>query len=365
MFAKGPVELVWYVMNNANEHMSSVLEKSDLASMTANDRVVAGIQARLRYLAPYMNGPVNTTHNNQTNQSKNSLPSAPNTWAQALALAMNPLYLGETLQILAMMSDEIWYWAGDRSVNLNWYSRRILLLGVHAATETFMLTDISEGYQDTWAFLDRRLIDVAEFGKQMDERLAMAQAMGGGVAAIATAAIDIARPFIPMDEIQKAVKSLSNAASVATTVATETAASANNATVLNAVRNVTNNVSNVVTNVAGVINSKVGSSSTTGSSSSSPSVNSFPVPNPLELVRNIATTTTNSTVQATVQQATTVAQQAITSATAVATAAGLKVPDASLVFEALSNITRRTAGVATNAGPPPSKSVAKRGSSLG
>lgn len=73
---------------------------------------------------------------------------------------------------------------------------RALLLGVYAATETFMLTDRSSGFVDTWAFLDRRLADAAALGQRAGESLAVAQATAGGAASIALAALEIFRPAI-------------------------------------------------------------------------------------------------------------------------------------------------------------------------
>ena len=51
--------------------------------------------------------------------------------------------------------------AGDTSTDINWYSKRISLAAVMAATDVFMLQDNSPDFQDTWSFLDRRLEDLA------------------------------------------------------------------------------------------------------------------------------------------------------------------------------------------------------------
>ena len=61
--------------------------------------------------------------------------------------------------------DDIWYAAGDKSTDYNWYTKRALLAAVYSATELYMLTDYSPGYADTWEALDRRLQDVARLGK--------------------------------------------------------------------------------------------------------------------------------------------------------------------------------------------------------
>jgi ubiquinone biosynthesis protein COQ9 len=43
------------------------------------------------------------------------------------------------------------------------------LAGVYTSTELFMLTDASDNFADTWAFLDRRLEDVVTLSKYKAE----------------------------------------------------------------------------------------------------------------------------------------------------------------------------------------------------
>lgn len=177
MFQKGAVELVWHVMRKANVHMSETLEQTDLASMRVNERVKAGVQARLSCFSPYSR-----------------------TWAQAMALGLQPSALPETLTQLALAADEIWFWAGDRSTDLNWYTRRLLLMGVMAATETAMLVDRSPGQADTWEFLDRRLDDVTQFGKSVGDSLSILGSASGGLSNLASAGMELLRPWIVSDK---------------------------------------------------------------------------------------------------------------------------------------------------------------------
>ena len=48
---------------------------------------------------------------------------------------------------------------------MNWYTKRATLSGVYSATVLFWLGDSSEGHQDTWAFLDRRIENVMQIEK--------------------------------------------------------------------------------------------------------------------------------------------------------------------------------------------------------
>ena len=60
--------------------------------------------------------------------------------------------------------DSIWYAAGDRSTDYNYYTKRLLLAGVYSSTLVFWLNDRSEGGAASWAFLDRRIDEVMKVG---------------------------------------------------------------------------------------------------------------------------------------------------------------------------------------------------------
>jgi len=82
-------------------------------------------------------------------------------WAQGLALLAQPGWAGTGVELGQEVCDDIWYRAGDTSHDMNWYTKRVTLGMVMAATEVFMVQDSSEGFRDTWDFLDRRLEDLS------------------------------------------------------------------------------------------------------------------------------------------------------------------------------------------------------------
>ena len=81
------------------------------------------------------------------------------------------------------MVDDIWYWAGDRSTDLTWYTKRASLAGIYTSAgltkpcgditrvtltfllELHMVQDTSNDFKETWGFLDRRMDDIATFAK--------------------------------------------------------------------------------------------------------------------------------------------------------------------------------------------------------
>ena len=48
---------------------------------------------------------------------------------------------------------------------MNWYTKRATLSGVYSATVLYWLGDQSDGYRETWGFLDRRIDDVMQIEK--------------------------------------------------------------------------------------------------------------------------------------------------------------------------------------------------------
>lgn len=83
---------------------------------------------------------------------------------QALAIMAQPSYVPASLKELAQLSDDVWFLAGDVSVDPSWYTKRASLSAIYASTELFMTTDRSEGFRETRRFLRRRLEDIQGVG---------------------------------------------------------------------------------------------------------------------------------------------------------------------------------------------------------
>ncbi|MCJ1350335.1 MAG: Ubiquinone biosynthesis protein coq9, mitochondrial [Icmadophila ericetorum] len=76
-------------------------------------------------------------------------------WQEALALMAIPSNIPPSLRELALLADEIWFLAGDTSVDSSWYSKRATLSAIYASTEVFMITDSSTDFTETEQFLDQ------------------------------------------------------------------------------------------------------------------------------------------------------------------------------------------------------------------
>lgn len=68
-------------------------------------------------------------------------------------------------KLLWETADAIWDGLGDRSDDVNWYSKRATLMAVYGATVLYWLGDDSEDLAETRSFLERRIDGVMRFEK--------------------------------------------------------------------------------------------------------------------------------------------------------------------------------------------------------
>ena len=82
--------------------------------------------------------------------------------AGAAVLAL-PQHAALGARLIWESADAVWDGLGDRSQDVNWYSKRATLSAVYGATALYWLGDDSADAADTRAFLDRRLDGVMRF----------------------------------------------------------------------------------------------------------------------------------------------------------------------------------------------------------
>lgn len=141
LFPKGGAELVEYFYHVSNENLVNLLvalaqeHAKEVSPNNPSKKVIlGGVEARLRMIVPYKER-----------------------WPEALALMTLPPNIPVALANVLAIVDDICYYAGDRSVNMNWYGRRLALAGIYKTTELFMLSDSSPDHHKTWEFLNRRV----------------------------------------------------------------------------------------------------------------------------------------------------------------------------------------------------------------
>jgi ubiquinone biosynthesis protein COQ9 len=137
VFPGGPVEAVEFWSQLTDRRMLQALEQRNLSEMKIRERIAAAIRMRLEQTAGHREAV-----------------------RRALGLLAMPLNAGKGPALLWRTVDAVWYAAGDTATDFNYYTKRGLLAGVYSATLLYWLEDRSEGFANTWSFLDRRIGDV-------------------------------------------------------------------------------------------------------------------------------------------------------------------------------------------------------------
>jgi ubiquinone biosynthesis protein COQ9 len=137
-FPGGVGELLDFYHRIADIEMVRALQsRADLAAMKIREKVALAVRLRLE---------ANAAHREAIRQ--------------ALSFLALPTNAPLGAKCLYRTVDAIWYAVGDRSTDFSFYTRRALLAGVYGSTVLYWLNDKSDGFADTWSFLDRRIADV-------------------------------------------------------------------------------------------------------------------------------------------------------------------------------------------------------------
>ncbi len=133
LFPEGAGEMVSFFLAEGDRAMLEELSTINLAEMRVRERIATAVRIRLE---------VDGRHREAV--------------VRAAAMKTGP----SGARSLWRTADAIWHAAGDTATDFNYYTKRLLLAGVHTATLLCWINDDSPGRQTTWAFLDRRIADV-------------------------------------------------------------------------------------------------------------------------------------------------------------------------------------------------------------
>jgi ubiquinone biosynthesis protein COQ9 len=134
------IDMITLYIQNADDRMEAELAERGVLGMKIRDRITLAIRLRLELYGP----------------EKEAVRRAVN----ILALPQNAV---RATKLTANTVSLMWYATGDTSADFNWYSKRLTLSAVYAATLLYWLGDKSEDHAKTWEFLDRRIENVMQF----------------------------------------------------------------------------------------------------------------------------------------------------------------------------------------------------------
>lgn len=141
LFPRGALDLALAYHRRGDARMVAALAAGDLSALRFRDRIAQAVMTRLDLVEDKELVRRGTTF---------------------FALPQNA---AEGARAIWGTADAIWCALGDRSDDVNWYSKRATLSAVYSATVLYWLGDDSPGHENTRDFLDRRIGDVMQFEK--------------------------------------------------------------------------------------------------------------------------------------------------------------------------------------------------------
>lgn len=142
LFPHGVCDLFEFASWSHDQKMLSGLAGHDLPSMRIREKITLAVRLRIESLGD---------HREAVRKSLAFLAMPGNQLLGARAI-------GRTV-------DAMWRGIGDGSTDFNFYTKRATLGAVYSSTVLFWLNDDSDGFAETWAFLDRRIGNVMQFEK--------------------------------------------------------------------------------------------------------------------------------------------------------------------------------------------------------
>jgi len=152
LFPRGGDDLLAHLDRWADRQMLARIDPAALGQMRVRERIATLVRTRLEVLAPHREA-----------------------MRRATAARLLPANAFAACTSLWRTVDAIWSTAGDRAQDASYYSKRSLLAAVWASTFLFWLEDRSPGFEDSFAFLDRRIEEVMQIGRlraRLDDALA-------------------------------------------------------------------------------------------------------------------------------------------------------------------------------------------------
>ena len=141
-FPGGLREFAIHFSDWADREMKKTLLQEDMETLKFRKRVSLAMRIRFQALAQY----------------REAVRSS-------VSFSMMPQNAFIGISCMYTTVDKIWYSVGDESTDFSYYTKRAILAGLISAATLYWLNDRSDGFKDTWDFIDRRLENVMQIPK--------------------------------------------------------------------------------------------------------------------------------------------------------------------------------------------------------
>ncbi len=151
-FPGGALEALDFWVRETDRAMIAAFEAQGGTALKIRERVALAVMLRFEIAAPHREAV-----------------------RRAMTLAAQPHLAPRFLAQLYRTVDAIWYAAGDKATDFNFYTKRVMLGGVYSATMLVWLDDKSEDFSVTRDFLLRRIDNVMQIQKARGKLEALAE----------------------------------------------------------------------------------------------------------------------------------------------------------------------------------------------
>ena len=141
-FSGGPMAMITAWAHSVDAKMAAALPADALAKLKIRERIRALVLFRIEAVAG----------------QKEAL-------RRAQSIMAMPQNVPAALKLGWHSADVMWRLAGDTATDYNHYTKRLTLGSIYAATLAVFVSDESQGYADTKAFLERRIDGIMQFEK--------------------------------------------------------------------------------------------------------------------------------------------------------------------------------------------------------
>ena len=139
-FPNGMSEVIDHFADWSDRRMVTVLASQNLDTMKIRERIYTCVKSRIQ---------INAHHKEAVRR--------------LLSYFALPVNTPLAARLAWRSCSTMWYAAGDRSADWNYYTKRGLLVSVYSTTLLYWMSDDGDDkndFPDTWTFLDRRISDV-------------------------------------------------------------------------------------------------------------------------------------------------------------------------------------------------------------
>ena len=139
LFSGGEEQMLALFSHYVNQQMIATLTPHTMEGLKIREKIRTCVITRLSILGPHREA-----------------------IRRLLSTLLMPRYGMLKHRLMFQAVDSMWRVVGDNSTDFNFYTKRGILSGVYLSTLLYWIMDDSKDYEDTKAFVDRRLDDVMQ-----------------------------------------------------------------------------------------------------------------------------------------------------------------------------------------------------------